>query len=233
MRISSLLLPSSALFLAGLLALPAFSQTFAANTGADPVIETPSPRAVHIGVPAHQRSGNPTLLYGRVRDGVYTVDGMVAKLQLNYNVNGANFLYFFVPGVGTAVVSASADPDAIVAEARYKGNELNFTVGDHRFRLTGVALASDKGSAPAHLYAKLDRDAWRLTRQPMIGFGNANEMPYVWPGALPSQSASVKAEETHIGPPVPATLLPSATPVVPARRPVAVQPAALHSKVLR
>ena len=120
MRFSSLLLASAALLLAACTPFSALSQTIAANTGTGPEIGTPPPRTVHIGVPAHHRSGDETLLYGRVRDGVYTVDGMVAKLQLNYDVNGVNFLYFFVPGVGTAVVSASADQDAVVAPATDK-----------------------------------------------------------------------------------------------------------------
>ncbi len=233
MRFASLPLYSAAVLLAFGAALPASSQTFAAATGADPVIGTPPPSAVHIGVPGHRRTGDNKLLYGRVRDGVYTVDGMVAKLQLNYDVNGVGFLYFFVPGLGTAVISADADPDAVVTEAKYKDNELNFSVGDHRFRLTGVALASDKGGAPAHLYAKLDRSAWHLTRQPMVGFGDVREMPYVWPGALPPQAASVQLEDSRVSPPVPASLLPSAKPIVPASIPASVDPAALHPVALR
>lgn len=232
MRSPSFLVHSATLVVALGVAAPAFSQTFAATTGADPVISTPGPRPVKIGVPGHHRRGEEKLLYGRVRDGVYTVDGMVAKLQLNYDVNGVNFLYLFVPGVGTAVVSVVADPDAIVTEATYKDSELSFKVGDHHFSLTGVALASDQGTAPAHLFVKLDRSAWHLTRGPMIGFGNIAEMPYVWPGALPSQNAA-QTEETQVVPPVPASLLPSVTAVIPVAAPVGADPATLHPVALR
>lgn len=191
------------------------SQTFVAITGADAVIEAPVSGGARVNVPGHRRHAEEKLLYGHVRDGVYTVDGMVAKVQLNYDVNGVKFLYLFAPGVGTAVISAAADQDAVMASASYSNGELSFSVGEHRFNLTGIALASDKGIAPAHLYVKLDRTAWRLNRRPMLGFGNATALPYQWPGALPSTALS-QTEEPQTVPPVPANLLPSATTVVPA-----------------
>ena len=212
----------------GLIApLSTLAQTFAASTGTNPVISTtPSPSVMKVPLP---KNAEENLLYGRVRDGVYTVDGMVAKLKLNYDVNGAHFLYMFVPGVGTAVLSSVADPDAITSEARLQENELKFSVGDHRFMLTGVALANSKGKVPDHLFVKLDRSAWRLNRHPMLGFGNAAQLPYQWPGALASNSAPLLPEEKEIIPPVPASLLPSTAPVTPAAgSATAVKPASLR-----
>ena len=205
------------------------AQTFSATTGTEAVITiTPAPRAATVNVPGHRRSAEEKLLFGRVRDGVYTVDGMVAKVQLNYDFNGVGFLYLFVPGVGTAVISAAPAHDAVTTEAALKDGELFFTVGEHTFKLTGVALASDRGTVPAHLYARLDRGAWKLGRQPMVGFGNLAAMPYQWPGALPAAPAA-HTEETEVIPPVPASLLPSTTGVVPrATVPVAVEPASLR-----
>ena len=236
MRPSAFLCRHAAAVLALGCALPGSlaAQTFAATTGTEGVINTPSePRAARVTVPAHHRSASDTLIYGRVRDGVYTVDGMVAKVQLNYDVDGANFLYLFVPGVGTAVLSMAADPNNVTAEAKLRGNELTFMVGDHHFKLTGVALVNGKGSAPEHLYVRLDRSAWRLNRQPMVGFGNVAELPYAWPGALPP--ASVKeTEESRVVPPVPASLLPSTSSVVPrTAAPAAVDPALLRPVALR
>lgn len=190
------------------------SQTFAAITGTDAVITAaPGASAPGLTQPGHHARTDAPLLYGRVRDGVYTVDGMVAKLRLNYDVNGAHYLYLFVPGVGTAVLSLSADPDSIVAEARLHDNELAFAVGDHHFKLTGVALSDGKNEAPTHLYVRLDRAAWHLNRQAMVGFGDVAQLPYAWPGALP---APAPAEESRVIPPVPVTLLPSTTTVQPA-----------------
>ena len=232
MRSSSSSFCSGALLLWLCGALPTPGQTFAASTGSDPVISPPEARAVRVNVPGHHRRSEEKLIFGRVRDGVYTVDGMTAKVQLNYDVNGVHFLYLFVPGVGTAVVSTTPDPDAVAEEATYKGTELSFKVGDHRFTLTGVTLATDKGGAPSQLFVTLDRSAWRLNRQPMIGFGNAHQLPYVWPGALAPQTAS-QTEETRIAPPVPAVLLPSAKPVTPALGAAPVDPSALHPLAFR
>ncbi len=233
MRSSSKLFCSAAVLVSMGAIAPLSGQTFAANTGGDPVISTPEARAARITVPGHRHAAEENLIYGVVRDGVYTLDGMTAKVQLNYDVNGVKFLYMFVPGVGTAVVSATSDPDAVTTEATLKGTELSFKVGDHRFTLSGVALASDKGTAPAHLFVKLDRSAWGLNRQPMIGFGNMDQAPYLWPGALLQKQDASQSEEAHIAPPVPAVLLPSAKPIVPALAPSVVDPVTLHPVALR
>ena len=232
MRCLSMLGCSAAVLVALGAVAPGLGQTFAASTGAEPVIGTPAARAAHVSVPGHRRRAEEKLLYGRVREGVYTVDGMVAKVQLNYDVNGVNYLYLFVPGVGTAVVSVAGDPDAVVTEASYKDTDLSFNVGDHHFNLTGVTLASDKGTAPTHLYVKLDRSAWQLNRHPMIGFGNAPALPYVWPGALPPATAS-QTDDSQEAPPVPASLLPSAKAVVPASSPAAVDAGILRPVTFR
>lgn len=222
---------SFAVFLAVVPGLSCVSQTFAAPAGAEAVIGTIPPPSVRVEVPGHRRHAEEKLLYGQVRDGVYTVDGMVAKVQLNYDVKGVRFLYLFAPGVGTAVLSAAADPDAVVVNAAYREGELSFHVGEHRFNLTGVTLASDKGVAPAHLYVRLDRAAWRLNRRPMLGYGDLAALPYQWPGALPAVAVT-PAEEAQAVPPVPANLLPSATPVIPATpaagEPEPPQPASLR-----
>lgn len=231
MRSMSMLLCCAAFISLGATA-PLSGQTFSANTGVDPVIGTPEARAARITVPAHRHHAEDKLIYGRVRDGVYTVDGMTAKVKLNYDVDGVQFLYMFVPGIGTAVISVLPDPDAVATEATYKDTELDFHVGDHRFKLTGVALASDKGTAPAHLFVKLDRSAWGLNRHPMMGFGNMGQAPYVWPGALRAETAS-QTEEPVIAPPLPAVLLPSVKPVTPAFVPASVDTSALHPATLR
>jgi hypothetical protein len=212
-------------------AAPILAQTFAAGMGTVPVV---GPVPVHadtrVNVPGHSRHAEETQLFGRVRDGVYTVDGMTAKVKLNYDVNGVNFLYLFVPGVGTAVVSVLPDPQAVVTEAKLHEDVLSFTVGEHRFTLSGVALASNKGTAPTHLYVKLDRTAWQLSRRPMVGFGNLAEGPYVWPGALPAPTQA-QADPVPVAPPVPANLLPSTSAVRPAAvtaRPVSLEPVALQ-----
>ena len=120
-----------AVALALLAPLTTLGQTFAAGVVTEPVImTTPEPGVTRITV-AHPRNGDGTLLYARVRDGVYTVDGMVAKVRLNYDVEGVRYMYLFVPGVGTAVLSTVADPSQLTAEAKLHENDLTFDLGDH------------------------------------------------------------------------------------------------------
>jgi hypothetical protein len=203
------------LAVASLSPLVAHGQTFAAMSGTEAVVTAaPENTSARVLTPGHHKKAEPNLLFGRVRDGVYTVDGLVAKVRLNYDVNGVSFLYLFAPGVGTAVISAESEPKAVVSSATLKENELSFTVGEHRFNLTGVALSTGKGSAPAHLNVRLDRAAWGLNRQPMIGFGDAAVMPYQWPGAL-TAAAPPAPESAEVLPPVPVTLLPSTKAVTP------------------
>lgn len=202
MRRSSLIASAAALsVMSGIASLASDAQTFAANIGTDAPVITVSQHATSLS-PGHHKNVEDGFLYGRVRDGVYTVDGMVAKVQLNYDVEGARYLYLFVPGVGTAVVSSVAPGDAMTTQAKLHDNELSFTADKHRFNLTGIALVNSKGTQP-RLYVHLNRAAWRLNHQPMVGYGILADMPYQWPGALPP--AVNRAEENHA---VPASLLP-------------------------
>ncbi|MGI4828703.1 MAG: hypothetical protein ACRYFU_11015 [Janthinobacterium lividum] len=221
--------------LCGLATFAGSAQTFAAGVGTmAPPLNAPTNSVVRPHVPGHHRNATEKLIYARVRHGMYTVDGMVAKIQLNYDVQGANFMYLFVPGIGTAVVSISPEPDALMTSAALQDDELTFTVDGHHFGLTGVTLANDRGVVPANLYVHLDRAAWHLSRLPMVGFGDRAELPYVWPGALPPEHA----EESEAIPPIPATLLPSlgnasAPPAPAATSPASISPAAPRPAALR
>ena len=224
--------PTAALVsLCALAALTASAQTFAAGVATQvPSMIIADNSVERISVPAHRHGSEDKLIYARVRDGVYSVDGMVAKIRLNYDVQGAHYMYLFVPGVGTAVLSVAPDADAIATPATLHTNELSFTVDEHRFILTGVALESDKGQPPAHLYVRLDRSAWRLSRLPMVGFGSRAQMPYEWPGALPQEHA----EESFAVPPMPASLLPSPAALTPTpQSPATVKPVTLMPVVMR
>lgn len=208
--------------------LATLAQTIPASTGTGAIITAtpPEDRAPVITAGHHGEAGRD-LLFGRIRNGVYTVDGMVAKLQLNYDLNGVLHLYMFVPGLGTAVMSESPAPETITATASLTGNDLNFDAGHHHFRLTGIALTNGQGTSVAHLYVQLDRTAWNLGRHAMVGYGDAGGAPYAWPGALNAGVAPM-VEANRLAPPLPTGLLPSATAVTPAHAakpaPVSLQP---------
>ena len=85
------------------------------------------------------------LISARVRDGVLTIDGMVAKVQLNYDIQRTGYMYFFVPGVGTAVVSMAPLADGVKVPDAFDGEKLAFTVDGHSVELSndGNSLLED------------------------------------------------------------------------------------------
>ncbi len=206
MRVS-MISASSLLLLLGMSCGPLAAQTFAAGTSARPELGGDVPVNTPSALPPHHKKTDAPLLYARVRGGIYSVDGMVGKVKLNYDVRGASYLYFFVPGLGTAVVSLEPSAEGVLEPGTYHDGELTMRAGDHTLNLTGVeSLVDDKGKQPGPLYVRLDRNAWRLSRGPMLGFGAASQAPYEWPGAMPSQPVAAEAGEATL--PVPPALLP-------------------------
>ncbi len=207
MRVSMISVFSSLLGLLGVLSAPLAAQTFAAGTSARPELGGDVPVRVPSALPSHHKKTDAPLLYARVREGIYSVDGMVGKVKLNYDVRGASYLYFFVPGLGTAVVSLEPSGEGVPEPGAYHDGELTMRAGEHTLNLTGVeSLVDDKGKQPGRVYVRLDRSSWRLSRAPMLGFGTVSQAPYEWPGALPSQTAATGTGEATL--PVPPNLLP-------------------------
>jgi hypothetical protein len=157
------------------------------------------------------------LITAQVRDGILTIDGMVAKVQLNYEIQRDGYLYFFVPGMGTAVLSLAPMPGAEKVHNAFDGQTLSFTAGGHSFELTSDRnlLARDKARTDA--YVRLDTTAVAVGRYPRMGFGNTLEAPYAWPLSAPASRD--KYAHNMMPPPVPANLLPRtvAEAVVPAK----------------
>lgn len=144
-----------------------------------------------------------------VRNGIFTFDGLTAKVQLNYDVRSANYLYFYIPGLGTAIVSRVQVPGAIKVKGAVHGDTLSFTVGGHIFE-----LANQNGSLDEHfgtIYVVLDTAANNLDRQAMVGFGNTLRAPYVWP--LSAVAPKDTAAHMVAPPPVPQVLLPKTVAV--------------------
>ena len=210
MRISSLLLCTASLFvvLPGAAFLQAHAQTFPAATGGAAVFSSDVLNRAPSALPSHHTKTEAPLMYARIRDGIYSVDGLVGKVRLNYDVKAASYFYLFMPGVGTALVSLAPSADAVSMPAAYHNGQLTVRVADHTFNVTGIeSLVNDRGKEPAGMFVTLNRNAWRLGRTPRIGFGTATQAPYEWPGVLPTPAAAATAaDEAHL--PVPASLLP-------------------------
>ena len=149
------------------------------------------------------------LISARVRDGVLTIDGMVAKVQLNYDIQHTGYMYFFVPGVGTAVVSLEPLADGTKVPDAFDGEKLAFTVDGHSVELSneGTSLL-DKRRSKADVYVRLDRSAVAISRYPRMGYGDTAAAPYVWPLSGPQPANKEKVEYAVTPPPVPKSMLP-------------------------
>ena len=141
----------------------------------------------------------------QIRDGIFSIDGMVAKVKLNYSVEKAGYLYFFVPGMGTAIVSLSPMPDSVKVKDAFEGHKLTFSTQGHRFELTSSGEILGKNDA----YVHFDTSTVALARTPSFGFGDTMQSPYVWPLSKPS----ALDKEAHLvaPPPIPASAMPRTT----------------------
>lgn len=149
------------------------------------------------------------LISARVRDGVLTIDGMVAKIQLNYDIQRTGYMYFFVPGVGTAVVSMAPLADGVKVPDAFDGEKLAFTVDGHSVELSndGASLLA-KRKNKADVYVRLDRSTVALSRYPRMGYGDTTQPPYVWPLSAPEPASKENVEYAVTPPPVPKSMLP-------------------------
>ena len=147
------------------------------------------------------------LISAQVRDGILTIDGMVAKVQLNYDIQRAGYMYFFVPGMGTAVVSRAPIADAEKVSNAFDGKTLTFVAGGHTFELTSKdSLLAKNRDKSTDVYVRVDRSTVTAGRYPRMGFGDVADSPYAWPLSAPAE----RDREAHVvpPPPLPASVLP-------------------------
>lgn len=150
------------------------------------------------------------LISARVRDGVLMIDGMVGKVQLNYDIERTGFMYFFVPGVGTAVVSMGPLAGAVKVPDGVDGNKLAFNVDGHSVELSSDAplLSKRKNKDKADIYVRMDHSTMALSRYPRMGYGDTTEPPYVWPLSEREPVSKEKVAYVVTPPPMPKSVLP-------------------------
>ena len=134
-----------------------------------------------------------------IQRGVLTVDGLTAKVDLNYRIADLRYLYVYVPGVGTTVISDAPFAGAAEQKDAFEGDSLTVISGGNRLQLTAERRLLGTRSA----FVKLDPAFGPSSRMPMIGFGNSAAAPYEWPGALKELNAVATAH------PVPRNLKPN------------------------
>ena len=139
-----------------------------------------------------------------IAGGTFTVDGVVGKAQLNYDIADLKYIYFFAPGIGITVVSNEPFPGAKEQPNAFDGQTLTVSVGDHTLQLySDKRLLQDKKTLPA--YVLVDRDFNLPSRYPVMGYGDLRKAPYAWPGA---KQVKIAEGTAVIPPPVPINLRP-------------------------
>ncbi|WP_263380820.1 hypothetical protein [Granulicella paludicola] len=179
----------------------------------------------------------------QINDGMLSVDGLVTKVQLNYEIHHASRLYFFAPGIGTVVLSRVNMPGSKLAKDAFNGSEINFTADGHSFNLSGevepeliagqpqpkstlkklAKLKLPAKTLKADGYYIVDYASADLDRYPMFGYGNTMAAPYNWPLSKPAPKDTYAHFVTP--PPPPANMLPR-TKASPAPTPASVVAAA-------
>ena len=147
------------------------------------------------------------LISAHVRDGVLTIDGMVAKVQLNYDIERSGYMYFFVPGVGTAVVSMAPLVDGAKVADAFDGEKLAFSVDGHSIELSSASNLLGRHKK-ADAYVRMDHSTVAISRTPRMGYGDTTASPYMWPLSNPELASKEKVDYVVTPPPTPKSMLP-------------------------
>lgn len=156
----------------------------------------------------HETSAPEKLITADVRNGVLSLDGQVLKVQLNYNIHKAGYMYFYLPRTGTVVLSLVPMTNATHVKGAFHGTTLKFPVGNHTLELSSSGPLMGNGKT-TDAYVWLDTKTKAIDRYTMVGFGMTTQAPYAWPYSAPTP----KVEQTfNTPPPIPARLLPRTGP---------------------
>lgn len=150
--------------------------------------------------------------------GTFTVDGLTGKAALNYDIKDFRYVYFYVPWIGTTIVSNSPFPGSKEQKDAFSDKTLTVNVGEHTMQLYSEQRLLDKKPQPA--FVLVDRDYRLPTRYPVVGYGPSARAPYAWPGSKDDKAdAGVSASTPAIPAAMRPLLLLSPCPAGQMRRP--------------
>lgn len=128
----------------------------------------------------------------KVTNGTITVDGLVGKARLSYDISEVKFLYFSIPGVGTTIVSMQHFPGAIEQKNAFDGATMTVTTPNGHV----LALSSDKPllghKEPVTAWVAEDEAYVFSPKFVNLGYGSTARAPYNWPGARPLTESEKK-----------------------------------------
>jgi hypothetical protein len=146
----------------------------------------------------------PKVVPVSISRGTLTIDGMTGKAALNYEIKDLKYVYFYVPGIGTTVVSTEPFPGAVEQKHAFDDKTLTVTVNEHTLQ-----LSSDKrilGKAPESAFVLVDKTFTVPTKFPVMGYGPIRVAPYAWPGSIDNAELKGGVAEP---PPLPENLRPA------------------------
>jgi len=135
--------------------------------------------------------------------GMLTVDGWTGKAQLNYDIADLKYLYVYVPGIGTTIVSQNSFPGAKEQPGAFNDKTLTITVDGHP-----IQIYSEKrllGKEPQSAWVAVDRSFMLPVKFPVFGYGPLVRAPYAWPGS----KQAVAAKGAIQAPPLPKDVTPT------------------------
>ena len=144
----------------------------------------------------------PKLVSVSITRGTLTVDGMTGKAALNYEIKDLKYIYFYIPGIGTTVVSNAPFPAAVEQKKAFDDKTLTVTVNDHIVQLTSEQRLL--GKVPESAFVLVDKNFVVPTKFPVVGYGPIRVAPYAWPGSKQNEDLKGSVE----APPLPADLRP-------------------------
>jgi hypothetical protein len=158
----------------------------------------------------------PKVEPANISRGIFTVDGVIGKAALNYNIPDLKFIYFYAPGLGAVVISDNKFSGAVEQKNAFNGHTLTVTVaGNHVMQLYSddVMLSKRSTAGKVSKENKKAESAFILynatftlpTKFPIVGYGNKPDAPYIWPG---SKMNGITKGIDPDAPPVPTVLTP-------------------------
>jgi hypothetical protein len=136
-----------------------------------------------------------------IAQGTYTVDGVIGKAALNYDIADLKYIYLYAPGIGVTVISNEPFPGAKLQANAFNDKTLTVNVGEHTLQLYSEKRLFAK---PEPAYVLVDRDFMLPSKFPVMGYGELRAPPYAWPGAKQVQAVAGPIAP----PPVPVNLRP-------------------------
>jgi hypothetical protein len=118
-----------------------------------------------------------------INRGTFTVDGVIGKAALNYDIPDLKFFYLYAPGMGVALVSNTSFEGAKEQKDAFNGKSLRVTVGEHVLEISSDTPLLGKNKRPAAAFVRVDREFALPSQYPVVGYGGSLARPYAWPGS--------------------------------------------------